>query len=387
MGLFDSITKYAPLGMFTDPKNNELAKALGLSGAQEEYFKPTATPEMQQMPGGANIQAFDSPAFNEAISRSRAGNDMTAQNNLAQYGQGNMSTADAINQAGGLYGGDKAAQAQYLENLATDPLSGSRFATDQVQNNPLLSKALSGMEGLNDSIKSQRGRADAEEQDLASRGYSLKPEDYEAYGQASGDLARLFGSQEQDLSQSLAARGLSQGASGASMAGFAGLQGNKMEQLAGLQRQIADNRMKSNMDRLSQTRSYLTNLNSQEQSGRNQYSSQANQMVNDQYGRQLAGAQNSRAGREFGVSADMGKYAQDSQNKLMQNQQAMQSANNTNQSNLGLYDSLNNANQASFASKQANKGATLNDALGRGLFKTTEAAPGMAAKYATGGAG
>lgn len=115
-------------------------------------------------------------------------------------------------------------------------------------------------------------RANQEEQQLASRGFSLKPEDYEAYGQASGDVARMFGQQEQSLAQSLADRGLSN--SNIAGAEFTGLQGNKQERLAGLQRQIANDRMKMNMERLGQTRNFLS-----------QMGNQAGNALQDRYGR------------------------------------------------------------------------------------------------------
>lgn len=106
-------------------------------------------------------------------------------------------------------------------------------------------------------------RTGAEEQQLASRGYSLQPEDYEAYGQASGNIARMFGQQEQNLAQALASRGLSN----STVAGreFSGVMGNKAEQLAGLQRQIANDRMNKNMERLGQTRQFLLGLGNQAQ--------------------------------------------------------------------------------------------------------------------------
>lgn len=127
---------------------------------------------------------------------------------------------------------------------------GSALANQQVMENPLLS----GLLGEGGSLD----KASAEEQRLAGAGFSLQPEDYEAYGQASGNIARDFGTQEASLAQALAARGMSN--SGAAGAGFSNLYGNKFEQLGQLQRKVADDRMKTNMDRLQQTRSYMTQL-------------------------------------------------------------------------------------------------------------------------------
>lgn len=128
-------------------------------------------------------------------------------------------------------------------------------ATDRVQNNAIYG-GLFGQGG-------QLSQAEGEATDLANRGFSLKPEDYEAYGQASGNIARMFGQNEQSLSQSLANRGLSN--SNIAGAQFSGLQGNKNEQLAGLQRQIANDRMKMNLERLGQTRNFMSQLGQQAQ--------------------------------------------------------------------------------------------------------------------------
>lgn len=119
------------------------------------------------------------------------------------------------------------------------------------------------------------GKTAEEEQRLATQGFQLTPEDREAYGQVSGDIARQFGQQEQNLAQSLAARGLD--SSGVATQQFAGLQGNKAEQLAGLQRQIANDRMQNTLQRLGQTRQFLSQLG-QEQ---NQAVGQVSEMQNE----------------------------------------------------------------------------------------------------------
>lgn len=126
-------------------------------------------------------------------------------------------------------------------------------ASEYVQADPILGKLFGPQGTLSNTVN--------EEQNLANRGYSLQPEDHEAYGQASGNIARMFGSQEQGLAQDLASRGLSN--SGVAGQAFSGMYGNKMEQLGQLQTQIAQNRMKMNMDRLAQTRSFLGQLGGQ----------------------------------------------------------------------------------------------------------------------------
>lgn len=164
-------------------------------------------------------------------------------------------------------------QKQALSNIqqAMNNQPTSAGATGAVQSSPIFSQLFGD--------KGTLSRTTQEEQDLANRGFSLKPEDYEAYGQASGNVARMFGQQEKGLAQALADRGMSN--SGASAIQFSGLQGNKMEQLAGLQRQIADDRMKMNLDRLNSTRGFLTNMGNQ-----------AQQAVQGEYGRQLDTNQN-----------------------------------------------------------------------------------------------
>ena len=132
----------------------------------------------------------------------------------SQYAQGGLGLQDLMGKAGGaadqynLEAGQHGEDAEssknaYLQNLqdqlATDPLTGSQMATDQVRGG-----LLSGTFGHGGTLD----RTGAEEQRLASSGFSLQPEDHEAYGQASGNIARLFGAQGNALSQNLADRGL-----------------------------------------------------------------------------------------------------------------------------------------------------------------------------------
>ena len=166
--------------------------------------------------------------------------------------------------------GQLGALLRYSDNPdIVDPIKGSNTATDQVQNNAILGQLF----GKNGTLS----RTVGEEQDLASRGYSLRPEDHEAYGQMSGELARQFGAQEGNLAQALSNRGLSQSTTAGQA--FSGLQGNKFEQLAKAQRQIADSRMQSNMQRLAQTRQFL-----------GQMGQQAGNEIEGQYQRQMQGA-------------------------------------------------------------------------------------------------
>lgn len=145
---------------------------------------------------------------------------------------------------------------------------GAQAGSQEVLADPVYGKMFGegGQLGLlGQDIATQR----AEAANLAGRGYSLQPEDYEAYGQASGNIARMFGQSDANLASALRARGLA--GSGSARTAFAGSQGNKMEQLGAMQRQIADQRMKSNLERLGQTRGYITNLLGQQQGLLGQY--------------------------------------------------------------------------------------------------------------------
>lgn len=153
---------------------------------------------------------------------------------------------------------------------ALNGVQGSNTATNQVQNNAILGGLFGTGGTMQNTIK--------QENDLSNRGYSLKPEDYEAYGQVSGQIARNTDTAEQGLSQALAARGLSN--SGSANRAFMTSQGNKMEQLGQMQTQIAQQRMQMNLQRLSQTQNFLSSLGQQ-----------AGNDINQQYGRQLQGEQ------------------------------------------------------------------------------------------------
>lgn len=146
----------------------------------------------------------------------------------------------------GAYVTPEAQQAALYRGFANDYDNQMKLADKGVQESEL-TKGLFGQGGL----QSQLG---AEGKDLASRGFQLTQDDREAYGQVSGDVARMFGQQEQAASQSLARRGLASASSGASGAAFSGLQGNKNEMLAQAQLGIAQKRMADTQSRLQQNR-------------------------------------------------------------------------------------------------------------------------------------
>lgn len=227
--------------------NGPLAEAFGLEKKQGEYFQPQTGNQGLDQLNAENLSLTDKN-YNQKLADVQSGKLTTAQ---------------------GLDGLDRVQR----EGMNTDGITGSRIASEEVQNNPLTS-GLFGKGGLND-------RLGTEEKDLASRGYSLQQPDYEAYGQASGDIARQFGQQEQDTSASLARRGLGGGSSGAAGAAFSGIQGNKNEMLAKAQTDIAQKRMADTTQRLQATRNMMSQLGTQ-----------GSALQDAQYSRQLSGAKN-----------------------------------------------------------------------------------------------
>ncbi len=293
----------------------------------------------------------DAPATqtaNAGLSQANSQNSLYLQpglmQRLAEYGAGTGGTAqNALNNYANELGLDGSQKTELANAMATNPLSGSRMANEQVMNSPILGQLF----GKGGQLEQASGRVT----DLANRGYSLQPEDNEAYGQASGNIARMFGAQEQGLGQSLANRGLAQGGSGAAYAGFAGLQGNKNEQLANSQRQIADNRMQMNQKRLVDAQNYTSQLGGQ-----------ADQAITNQYNRQLAGAKQQRGGLNDVMGA------------------ANQQNNEVNRTNMA------NA-EFQIKNKPANFQDYINGGLGSGLYKVSEAGGGGTAANAANSAG
>lgn len=286
--------------------------------------------------GGEQGESFQAGNGNMALAQLNQGNDVfnnkAAMEALESYGAGDRSLKDVMH-----LGSEGTNDMTYLNQLATGATTGSRFATDQVQNNSILGQLYGKGGTLEDTVNKQK--------ELQNQGYKLTPEDREAYGQASGDIARQFGSQQQGLAQSLADRGLSAGSSGAAGVGFTGLAGSQSEQLAKAQTDIADRRMQNTMARLGQNEQFL-----------NQMSGGAETAINDQYGRQLAGAQNYQ------------KNLQDTANtQIAQNSSA-------NQSNL-----------AAMQDKRGAAGKTIFGAVGQGLYNGVAGGGAKATSGAIGG--
>lgn len=213
---------------------------------------------------------------------------------------------------------------QYL-----DPSTGTSLATDQVQNNPMLS-GMFGKGGTLDQTIQQ-------ESDQANQPWSLTNEDRSAYGQASGDIARQFGESDQSLAQALSSRGLSN--SGAAGAAFSGSQGNKMEQLAKVQQNIAQQRFQSNLQRLGQTQNFLS-----------QMGNQASGNIQDQYNRNASGLQ-----QQSTTGLNYLRSLQGQNNEQLKQQQQTQHA-----------SSLSNAVNSGLAADQQDKqmGASLVSSVG-----------------------
>lgn len=143
-------------------------------------------------------------------------------------------------------------QAGLYRSFANDYDNQMGLAEKGVQESAL-TKGIFGTGGL----QSQLGD---EGRQLADSGFQLQKGDREAYGQASGDISRLFGQQEQQATQNLARRGLASASSGAAGATFSGLQGNKNEMLADAQMQIAQKRMQDTQKRLMDNRQLQSKL-------------------------------------------------------------------------------------------------------------------------------
>lgn len=181
---------------------------------------------------------------------------------LQGYENGTMNSDQAIN-----YGlQSPSSQMGIMDSLATSPLTGTKFATDQVQNNPLMA----GLYGQNGVMNAMTNNL----QNEVGQGYSLQPQDATLYGQAAGGIARQYGQAGNDAANNLASRGLS--SSGAAGAQFSGLQGSQNEQLAQAQQNIMQQRFQNTM---------------QQASAVNQMSQGAQNAVNQQYGRNLSGVQ------------------------------------------------------------------------------------------------
>ena len=307
-----------------------IGSALGF-GNVGDYYKAGSV-------NGPRQQQFDEAA-QTGEKEMAAMRDAGMAQALQGYATGGTSLADALQQVTNHPQGYARQQ-----EFATSPLAAGRFAQEQVGTGPLTGRLF----GTGDSALS---RAMSEEQQYAKPEASrLGENEYTQYGQLAGQAARLSGQQEQSLAQMLAARGLSSAPSGAAGAAFSGLAGNKFEQLAGIQQNIARQKFQDTMTRLQSARDLMTNLAGQQQNAIN------SQLQSQFQGR--AASEAARAQRMGELQASAGGEL----NRLTQQQQlAMQEA----------------------ASRAAATTPTLGEAFGRGLLGSAEmigASPGTGAQ-------
>lgn len=155
--------------------------------------------------------------------------------------QGDYYTPQNPNGQGGKY-----------NDFANDYGGEMRAADNRVQDSNL-TKGIYGEGGLQSKLASEGDQ-------LANQGFNLTQGDQQAYGQASGDISRLFGQQDQAAAQALQRRGLGSASSGAAGAAYSGLAGNKNEMLAKAQTDIAQKRMADTQNRLMANRSLQSQL-------------------------------------------------------------------------------------------------------------------------------
>lgn len=293
---------------------NKIGGLFGLGGGQGDYYQ------------APKLESQAKTKLDEALAM---GDNAQVQKLVQEIGGGKLSLAEVLQGASATGNQDAA-----LQNLASSPIAGSSLASQQVMEDPLLA----GLYGDNSSMS----RAVDEERRLGEQGYKLTQDDHEAYGQASGNIARSFGKQEMGLAQALASRGLAAGNSGAATQAFSGMYGNKQEQLGQMQRQIADDRMNNTRQRIAEARNFQAQLGS------------------------------------------LGQQAQGQ--KFNQNQQATSDQKDLYGMDIAKYSAEQGAAQASQKSKEDNRQMGLGDALGKGILGAAEAAPGIGLGFALGGA-
>ena len=279
----------------------------------------------------ADTSGVDAQIANLVNQSNQVGNngDLDEQdrsNQIAQIGD-QISTLEAQKSSMSRGGGSA-----LMDAIATGSGTGNKFASDQVLNDNLYS-GLFGKEGLQgksqglyDKYSSQ---VDEDREALKGRGegYGLQASDLEAYNQASGNIARQFGAQGNNLASMMADRGLSSGASGPAAQAFSGLAGNQMEQLAQSQRAIAQQRIQTAMG-LAQSRMQASlmgqNNAGQLSLGIGQLGKQAQGQY---YNQNLAGVMNRQGHSDRAAQLAIGNQAQqqDISNEFFSQQQATQS--------------------------------------------------------------
>lgn len=257
-----------------------------------------------------------------------AGTNQNVQNVLGQYGSGGLSLQQAIGQLGSTAQGNGATNGSgqnsagqqdtsggtnqgAIDQLFTSPETAGLAAQSQVNSNPLYS-GLFGSSGLQGQQEANYGTATnnynnatgnlaSDRQALSGNdpSYGLQASDLAAYGQESNALGRQAAQQNQGIAQALSARGLGSSNNGAAIGSYAGAFGNQNEQLAGLQNNIAQQRIQTAQG-LAQARNNsdlqqqgnAQSFAGQSAAGANQTGALANQAYEGQLGSNMAGAQN-----------------------------------------------------------------------------------------------
>lgn len=257
-----------------------------------------------------------------------AGTNQNVQNVLGQYGSGGLSLQQAISQLGnsaqspgatngsgqttnGTQDTSGGTNMGAVDQLFTGPATAGLAAQSQVSSNPLYS-GLFGSSGLQGQQEANYGTATnnynnatgnlaSDRQALSGNdpSYGLQASDLSAYGQASNALGRQSAQTNQGIAQSLAARGLGSSNNGAAIGSYAGAYGNQNEALAGLQNQIAQQRIttaqglaqaRNNSD--LQQQGNAQSFAGQSASGANQTGALANQAYQGQLASNMQGAEN-----------------------------------------------------------------------------------------------
>lgn len=208
--------------------------ASGKSPGQE------AADKLYAMMAQARAQAAN-PALEQLQVQTSAVHSPPVQNLLSQYRAGSLSLKDALANADRFPG---VGSSNFLKAVSEDPVASNNMAKEQLLSDPTVS-GLYGDNGLQRKMADVAGNLGQDRESLFGRdeSYGLNSGDLQAYGQAQGEVERLFGNQEQQAAQSLSNRGLGAAPSGAAGALFSGIAGNKNEQLAKAQMQIAQNRV------------------------------------------------------------------------------------------------------------------------------------------------
>lgn len=199
--------------------------------------------------------------------------------------------ADLENQLQSLPGQESADTSGLSDMLATGAGTAGQFAREQLDKSDFYGGQKHAFDEAGKNTDKYNANADIDREAMSGKdpSYGMNTNDYAAYGQASGDLARMYGGQEQGLAQSLADRGLGAAPSGAAAQQFSGLLGNKYEQLAKAQTDIAQKRIDVARDQVNKRAQQNLDL------------LKGSQGVTSDMGKQMAAEQNSQIANQMGA--------------------------------------------------------------------------------------